>query len=318
MPVIRISRYRGMLFSGLMAAVWLTACLPDPGLPPVQTGAGGTTPTGAVGSAGTGPGSSAGATGIAGSASASAGTVGSATAGRGGNPGAGGSPVTGAAGAATAGRGGSGSGSTGAGGTASGGRGGGSAGRGGSGALGGRGGSGASTGGGAAGTSASTGGSSGNTLAAYTVCTPCHGDDGAGVAGKGPDIQHPVVDYFTWVIRNGRIHPDFPEAMPQFTTALLPDVQLQSILTFLAAPAKPTTGAGLYRDYCANCHGADAAGGVTMRPIAAEPMTAFTTNVRNGHSAGMFSNRREFMPRWTAAQISDAEIQLIFTYVGSL
>jgi hypothetical protein len=32
----------------------------------------------------------------------------------------------------------------------------------------------------------------------------------------------------------------------------------------------------------------------------------------------MFSNRREFMPSWTAAQLSDAEIRLIFMYVDSL
>ena len=138
------------------------------------------------------------------------------------------------------------------------------------------------------------------------------------MAGSGPDIQHPVVDFSTWVIRNGRVHPDFPDAMPQFTTALLSDADLQSILTFLAACPKPTTGMGLFVDFCANCHGADAAGGVTMRPIATEPMTAFTTNVRNGHSAGMFSNRREFMPKWTATQITDAEIRLIYTYVSGL
>jgi mono/diheme cytochrome c family protein len=75
---------------------------------------------------------------------------------------------------------------------------------------------------------------------------------------------------------------------------------------------------GLFVDYCANCHGADAAGGVTMRPIASEPMTMFTTLVRNGHSAGMFSNRREYMPKWTTTEITNAELQLIFTYVSGL
>jgi mono/diheme cytochrome c family protein len=173
---------------------------------------------------------------------------------------------------------------------------------------------------GAAGRGGATGagGGSGSAPVAYTVCLPCHGSDGKGVAGHGPDIQHPVVDFSTWVIRNGRTHPDFPDAMPQFTTASLSDADLQSILAFLAAFPKPTTGMGLFVDFCANCHGADAAGGVTMRPIATEPMTAFMTNVRNGHSAGMFSNRREFMPKWTATQITDAEIRSIYTYVSGL
>ena len=280
MPTIRIAGSRGVVVSGCLAAALLTACLPDPS--PFDTttgGAGGT----ATGGSGTGAGGSAGSGTAGGFAGARGGAGGNSSAGRGGNTGSGtaggfAGARGGASGASSAGRGGN-------------------TGRGGN-----------------AGTSA--GGSAG--LAAFAVCMPCHGSDGTGVAGKGPDIQHPVVDYSTWVIRNGRVHPDFPEAMPKFTTDLLSDADLQSILTFLASFPKPTTGAGLFRDYCANCHGADAMGGVTMRPIATEPMSAFPMNVRSGHHPGEFSNRRDFMPKWTAAQLSDAEIQLIFTYVNGL
>jgi mono/diheme cytochrome c family protein len=194
---------------------------------------------------------------------------------------------------------------------------GGSAGRGGTGGRVGTGGSssnadaGASDGGG-------MGGGSGTLPAGYAVCAPCHGNEGAGVSGHGPDIQHPVVDFSTWVIRNGRTHPNFPEPMAKFTTDMLPDAQLQGILSYLAARPKPTTGAGLFIDFCANCHGADAKGGVTMRPIDTEPMSAFLMNVRNGHHAGEFSARRDFMPKWTAAQLSDADVRLIATHVGGL
>jgi mono/diheme cytochrome c family protein len=294
MPAMRLSPSRGVFFPGLLAVVWLSACLPDP--TPIDTGAGGTTATGMGGSDGSGFAGTTGGGGVVGT---------------GGDTGAAGTTVTGAGGSAAGGRGG------GTGGTSSGGRGGASSGGRGGASSGGRGGA-SSGGAGAGGTSSSTGGSSGDVPAAFVICTPCHGNDGTGVSGKGVDIQHPVVDYSTWVIRNGRVHPDFPEPMPQFTTATLSDAQLQTIFTFLAAFPKPTTGAALFRDFCANCHGANAAGGVTMRPIATEPMTAFMTNVRNGHSAGMFSNRREFMPKWTATQITDAEIRLIFTYVDSL
>lgn len=278
MPTIRISRSRGVVLSGFLAAALLTACLPEPS--PINTGTGtGGSGTGAGGSAGSGTGSS----GTDAGGNAGSGSAGGFAGGRGSGSGAGNAGRGGASGGGSAGRGG--------------GSGAGSAGRGGN-----------------AGTS--SGGSAGQT--AFVVCVPCHGSDGTGVADKGPDIQHPVVDFSTWVIRNGRMHPDYLEAMPQFTTALLSDANLQIILTFLAAFPKPTTGAGLYRDYCANCHGADAMGGVTMRPIATEPMTAFTTNVRSGHHPGEFSNRRDFMPSWTAAQLSDADIRLIFMYVDSL
>jgi mono/diheme cytochrome c family protein len=150
------------------------------------------------------------------------------------------------------------------------------------------------------------------------VCVPCHGAEGAGVTGHGPDIQHPVVDFATWVIRNGRMHPDFPEAMPKFAVDALTDAELQGILAYLAARPKPTTGQGLFVDYCANCHGANAAGGVTMRPINTEPMTAFTTLVRGGHGSGQFAMRREFMPKWTTTELTDAQLRLIFMYVDGL
>jgi mono/diheme cytochrome c family protein len=316
MATIRIACPRGLLLSGFLAAVWLSACLPAPEpIFPLPGGTSGTATGGTGPGAGGGPGS---------------GTAGTAAGGTG-NPGSGGGAVAGTGAGMTAGT--SGGAPTGTAGTSSGGTMG-AAGRGGSsGAVGGRGGTSSSTGGrggrgGGAGTSstpdagvspdASNGGSSGTAPVTYALCVQCHGDDGKGVAGKGPDIQHPVNDYFTWVIRNGRMHPNFPEAMPAFTTAMVSDAQLQAILTFLAAFPKPTTGMGLFVDYCANCHGADGAGGVTMRPIASEPMTMFTTLVRNGHSAGMFSNRREYMPKWTTTEITNAELQLIFTYVSGL
>jgi mono/diheme cytochrome c family protein len=151
----------------------------------------------------------------------------------------------------------------------------------------------------------------------YAVCVLCHGPEGAGT-DKGPEIQHPVLDYSTWVVRNGRMHPTFKEPMPKFTIDQVPDAQLEGIFRFLGMLQKPTSGAGLYKDYCLNCHGADARGGVTMRDISAEPLATFIADSRSGHHAGEFSNRREYMPKWTAAELSDAELRLIFDYVDGL
>jgi mono/diheme cytochrome c family protein len=77
-------------------------------------------------------------------------------------------------------------------------------------------------------------------------------------------------------------------------------------------------GEALYKDYCLNCHGADAKGGVTMRPIDAEPMNVHTMHIRSGTHPGEFANRREYMPKWTAAELTDAEIRMIFMYVSDL
>jgi mono/diheme cytochrome c family protein len=151
-------------------------------------------------------------------------------------------------------------------------------------------------------------------------CAICHGPQGLGTE-KGPDLQHPVRDFATWVVRNGRTHPMFMEPMPKWTPTQISAAQLNEILDFLAAFPRPATGMGLFKDFCANCHGADAKGGVTMRNITlATVRTAamFLMNVRNGHHAGEFSNRREYMPKWTTAQLSDAEVRLIFGYVDGL
>src|SRR5688572_24130220 len=89
-------------------------------------------------------------------------------------------------------------------------------------------------------------------IAGYAVCSVCHGPEGAGLADKGPEIQHPVIDFSTWVVRNGRTHPGYKEPMPKATADMLPDAQLQGIFAHLAKPPKPTTGEGLYKDYCLN------------------------------------------------------------------
>lgn len=155
-------------------------------------------------------------------------------------------------------------------------------------------------------------------ISGFALCVVCHGPEGEGLPDKGPEIQHPVIDFSTWVVRNGRVHPAYKEPMMKYTVDQVSDAQLQGIFTFLASPPKPTTGKGLYDDYCANCHGADGKGGVTMRDISSEPVNVFITDSRGGHHPGEFENRREYMPKWTPAELSDAELRLIFAYIDSL
>lgn len=104
--------------------------------------------------------------------------------------------------------------------------------------------------------------------------------------------------------------------MLAFDTEDLSDMELAEIMDFLAEPPQPTTGEELYLDYCAACHGDDGAGGPTTRRVIGEAANAERL-VRNGH-AGEFSNRREYMPAWSTDEISDAELDLIVTYIGTL
>ena len=231
-------------------------------------------------------------------------------AGAGGSPSAGGSPVNGVGGAGVggAGVGGAGVGAAGvgaagvgaAGGSAAGGR-----------SAGGSGGGNGTAGGAAAG----AGPVDGATLFAAN-CAACHGTQGVG-GTRGPELQHPVRDYSAWVVRHGLPGTGFPAPMAIITPATVSDANLNLIWDYLAKPAQPTTGKALYLDYCGNCHGADGKGGPTGRNILNE-LSKLKTQVRNGAHLGQFSMRKDYMPAFTTTQISDAELNLIYTYVDSL
>jgi mono/diheme cytochrome c family protein len=154
------------------------------------------------------------------------------------------------------------------------------------------------------------------------ICSMCHGDKGQGVSMKGPEIQHPVRDFATWVVRNGRSgHPGYPDSkMDAYPAAALPDATLNAIFDSLSTPAlpKPTTGKALYEDYCANCHGATGTGGTANHDAKGEPLSKALQMVRGGHSLMQFSSRTGYMPKWSTTELSDAEVESIVGYLDSL
>lgn len=171
--------------------------------------------------------------------------------------------------------------------------------------------------------SGGSGGGGADPLAFYaTACASCHGAKGEGVPMMGPEIQHPVRDYSTWVVRNGRQgHPSFSKSvMAAFNQGALPDATLNAIFDWLSAPGlpKPTTGAALYADYCATCHGATGAGGPANHDAKGEPLSKALSMVRSGHSLTQFSSRTGYMPKWSAAELTDAEVGLIVDYLDGL
>jgi mono/diheme cytochrome c family protein len=181
---------------------------------------------------------------------------------------------------------------------------------------------GSSTGGSSVG-GASTGGSGGATGATFaSLCATCHGQKGEGVAMKGPEIQHPVRDFATWVVRNGRQgNPSFPgQTMAAFPASALPDATLTSFFDALSTPTlpKPTTGAALYTDYCANCHSATGTGGTAGHNAKGQPLSKALSMVRGGHSLTQFSVRNGYMPKWSTSELTDAEVGLIVTHLDSL
>jgi mono/diheme cytochrome c family protein len=147
-------------------------------------------------------------------------------------------------------------------------------------------------------------------------CVMCHGEQGIGTL-LAPGIQHPIRDYFTWVVRNGRAMTTYMKPMEKWGTDKLSDADLMLIFDYLDKPPQPTTGEGLFMDYCANCHGKDAKGGVVGHNLLNE-VAKINDMVRKGAHAGEFDMRKEFMPAFTTQRISDADLKLIHDYVDSL
>jgi mono/diheme cytochrome c family protein len=147
-------------------------------------------------------------------------------------------------------------------------------------------------------------------------CKLCHGELGGGSV-LAPEIAHPVREYSTWVVRNGRAVTTFMKPMEKFGTDKLSDQQLNLIWDYLDTPPQPTTGQALFLDYCANCHGKDATGGPVMRNIINETQN-INKLVRNGKSIGQYQMRHDSMPSFSTMRISDAELQMIYDYVVSL
>jgi mono/diheme cytochrome c family protein len=115
----------------------------------------------------------------------------------------------------------------------------------------------------------------------------------------------------------------FPAPMVPLDMTFVSDAELGMIISYLSDKTKfpqPTTGEGLYLDYCANCHGADGKGAGTTRDLTgiADLATEIPEHVRAGAHAGEFNLRIEYMPAQDMTALTDAELMLITTHVEGL
>ncbi len=150
------------------------------------------------------------------------------------------------------------------------------------------------------------------------VCANCHGSTGEGT-DKGYELRHPARGYATFVVRSGRPGVEFPMSeMSAYDTSLLTVQQLEEIWDFLSDMPQPTTSEGLFLDYCANCHGADALGGVVDQDLDEEVFIDILEQVREGDGENDYAARLEYMPSRTDAELSDAEVRLISDYLSAL
>ena len=150
-------------------------------------------------------------------------------------------------------------------------------------------------------------------------CAQCHGENGEGT-DMGYIIQHPVPDYATWVIRNGRPKGSFGIKMPHYDESTLTDQQLEEILRWLKSLEKPRTGEELYNVYCANCHGLDGRGGDSQVDVQHEwgSTHEIWEYVRYGAGENLYEKRGDYMPKWNESEITEVDIALITDHLRVL
>jgi mono/diheme cytochrome c family protein len=157
------------------------------------------------------------------------------------------------------------------------------------------------------------------------ACTACHQGQGQGFSGLAPETRHTPAVYAQWIVRNGRagtgmtpfpaVAPAVPD--PNNTNAPISDAELTEIITWLNGLPKPADGAGLYHDFCGNCHGpVDPIGGAVPINIKGLATQTYNDAVRMGFGTnpGM---RDEYMPAFDAVALTDMELGLIRTFLGA-
>jgi mono/diheme cytochrome c family protein len=144
--------------------------------------------------------------------------------------------------------------------------------------------------------------------ASFDGCAVCHGPHGEGSGTVAPEIQHEPPGFAQYTVRTGR------NGMPAHDTSTLPDVKLSEIIAYLGNAPRATNGAALYQDLCANCHGADGAGKAGRGPSINGKGATVASRVRAGTGGTNYASPT-YMPAWTSAELSDAEVQAIAAFV---
>ena len=149
-------------------------------------------------------------------------------------------------------------------------------------------------------------------------CAACHGADANGTV-LAYEVRHPDREYARWVVRNGRMGTEFGDSvMMPFSDQLLSDDDLDLVFDWLDAFPQPDTGEGLYLDYCRNCHGADAGGGVVDKPIQGVSVSDALEKAREGEGGQSYGSRGEFMSAFAEDRLSESEIVAIVQYIATL
>lgn len=154
-------------------------------------------------------------------------------------------------------------------------------------------------------------------------CSSCHGFDGEGVPGQGPSLVGAGEAAADFYLRTGRMPLDQVGQQPLRGEPAYSDAQIRALDAYVGSlgpgPAIPTVepergslseGMRLFGESCAGCHAISGKGGVAIGAYAPPLGEATPTEVGEAIRVGPY-----VMPRFSAAQLSDDEINSLARYV---
>jgi ubiquinol-cytochrome c reductase cytochrome c subunit len=156
-----------------------------------------------------------------------------------------------------------------------------------------------------------------------TGCSSCHGFDGKGVKGQAPSLVGAGEAAADFYLRTGRMPLDQVGDEPLRGEPRYSNSQIGALDAYVGSlgegPAIPTVdprqgssseGMEMFTESCAGCHGIGGKGGVAIGGYAPPLGEATPTQVGEAIRVGPY-----LMPRFSAAQITPAELNSIARYV---
>jgi ubiquinol-cytochrome c reductase cytochrome c subunit len=156
-----------------------------------------------------------------------------------------------------------------------------------------------------------------------TSCSSCHGFQGKGVKGQAPSLVGAGEAAADFYLRTGRMPLDQVGDEPLRGEPRFDDEEIRALDAYVGSlgegpaipevePAKGSVSEGMkmFTESCAGCHGIGAKGGVAIGGYAPPLGEATPTEIGEAIRVGPY-----IMPRFSAAQITPADVNSIARYV---
>ena len=156
-------------------------------------------------------------------------------------------------------------------------------------------------------------------------CASCHGFDGRGVEGRAPSLIGAGEQAADFYLRTGRMPLANTGDQPLRSKPAFDDRRIDELVRYVGTfggPGVPAVdpaagdvseGQQLFTSSCSGCHAISGQGGVAVAAFAPNLLDASPTELAEAIRVGPW-----VMPRFSRAQISDAEVNSIARYVDEV